>query len=47
MTEAAATALLLAASGDITPRGPLGRCLAPEPHRYVYEGDREEWSAGG
>ena len=43
MTEAAATALLLAASGDITPRGPLGRCLAPEPHRYVYEGDREEW----
>jgi hypothetical protein len=43
MTEAAATALQLAASGDITPRGPLGRCLAPEPHRYVYEGDRGEW----
>ncbi len=43
MTEAAATALLLAASGEITPRGPRGRCLAPEPHRYVYEGDREEW----
>jgi hypothetical protein len=43
MTEAAATALLLAASGEITPRGPLDRCLAPEPHRAVYEGDREEW----
>jgi hypothetical protein len=43
MTEAAATALHLAASGEITPRGPIGRCLAPEPHRYVYEGDREEW----
>jgi hypothetical protein len=43
MTEAAATALLLAASGEITPRGPLGRCLAPEPHRDVCEGDREEW----
>lgn len=43
MTEAAAAALQLAASGEITPRGPLGRRLAPEPHRAVYEGDREEW----
>jgi hypothetical protein len=46
MTEAAATALILAASGEIAPRGPLGRCLAPEPHREVYEGDREEWERG-
>ena len=43
MTEAAATALRLAADGEITARGTLGRCLAPEPHREVYEGDRAAW----
>lgn len=43
MTEAAATALRLATAGEITVRGTLGRCLAPEPHREVYEGDRAAW----
>ncbi len=43
MLEAAATALHLAAAGEITVRGTLGRCLAPEPHRDVYEGDRRAW----
>lgn len=43
MTEAAATALRLAADGEITARGTLGRCLAPEPHCEVYEGDRAAW----
>ena len=43
MREAAATALHLAAAGEITARGTLGRCLAPEPHRDVYEGDRRAW----
>lgn len=43
MTEAAATALHLAADGEITARGTLGRYLAPEPHREVYEGDRDAW----
>jgi TniQ len=43
MLEAAATALSLAAAGEITARGTLGRCLAPEPHRTVYGGDRQAW----
>jgi hypothetical protein len=43
MIEAAAAALRMAATGEITARGTLARCLAPEPHRDVYEGDREEW----
>jgi hypothetical protein len=43
MLEAAATALRLAAVGEITARGTLACCLAPEPHRDVYEGDRQAW----
>jgi len=43
MLEAAAIALHLAAIGAITARGTLGRCLAPEPRRDVYEGDRQAW----
>ena len=43
MLEAAAAALRLAADGEIAARGTLGRCLAPEPHRDVYEGDRRTW----
>jgi hypothetical protein len=43
MIEAAAAALSLAATGEITARGTLGRCLAPEPHHAVYEGDRQAW----
>jgi hypothetical protein len=43
MATAAATALHLAAAGEITARGTLGRYLAREPHRDVYEGDRQAW----
>ena len=43
MAGAAATALHLAAAGEITARGTLGRYLAPEPHCDVYEGDRQAW----
>jgi hypothetical protein len=40
MFEAAAAALRMAAAGEIAARGTLAPCLAPEPHRDVYEGDR-------
>jgi hypothetical protein len=40
MMEAAATALHLAGTGEITARGTLGRYLAHEPPRDVYGGDR-------
>jgi hypothetical protein len=43
MAAAAATALHLAGTGEITARGTLGRYLAREPHRDVYEGDRRAW----
>jgi hypothetical protein len=43
MAAAAATAVHLAATGEITPKGTLGRYLAREPHRDVYEGDRRAW----
>jgi hypothetical protein len=43
MLEAAAAALRMAAAGEITDRGTLACCLAPEPHREVYEGDRAAW----
>jgi hypothetical protein len=43
MLEAAATTLRLAAVGEITARGTFVCCLAPEPHRDVYEGDRQAW----
>jgi len=43
MASAAATALHLAGTGEITARGTLGRYLAREPHRHVYEGDRRAW----
>jgi hypothetical protein len=43
LLEAAATALSLAATGEITACGTLDRCLAPEPHRTVCEGDRRAW----
>lgn len=43
MAGAAATALHLAGTGEITARGTLGRYLAREPHRDVYEGDRRAW----
>lgn len=35
--------LSLAATGEITACGTLGRCLAPGLHRDVYEGDRQAW----
>ncbi len=41
MAGAAATAVHLAATGEITARGTLGRYLTREPHRAVYEGDRQ------
>lgn len=41
MLEAAAAALRMAATGEITARGTHACCLAPEPHRDVYEGDRQ------
>lgn len=43
MLSAAATALHLAGTGQITASGTLGRYLAREPHRDVYEGDRQAW----
>ncbi len=43
MAGAAATAVHLAAAGQVTARGTLGRYLAPEPHREVYAGDRRAW----
>ena len=43
MAGAAATAVHLAGTGEITARGTLGRYLAREPHRDVYEGDRRAW----
>jgi len=43
MGAAAATAVRLAGTGEITARGTLGRYLASEPHRDVYEGDRRTW----
>ena len=43
MAGAAAAAVHLAGSGEITARGTLGRYLAREPHRDVYEGDRRAW----
>jgi hypothetical protein len=43
MISAAATALHLAGTGQITARGTLGRYLACEPHREVYQGDRRAW----
>lgn len=43
MADAAATALHLAAVGEITAQGTFGRYLAPEPHRDVHEGDRQAW----
>ena len=43
MLEAAAAALRMAAAGEITARGTLACCLAPAPHREVYEGDRAGW----
>jgi len=43
MAGAAAAAAHLAGSGEITTRGTLGRYLAREPHRDVYEGDRRAW----
>jgi hypothetical protein len=43
MISAAATALHLVGTGQITASGTLGRYLAREPHRDVYEGDRQAW----
>ncbi len=43
MISAAATAVYLAGTGEITARGTLGRYLTREPHRDVYEGDRRAW----
>jgi hypothetical protein len=43
MLEAAAAALRMAATGEITARGTHACCLAPEPHHDVYEGDRQAW----
>jgi hypothetical protein len=43
MAGAAATAVHLAGTGEVTARGTLGRYLAREPHRDVYEGDRRAW----
>lgn len=43
MISATATALHLGGTGEITARGTLGRYLACEPHRDVYEGDRQAW----
>jgi hypothetical protein len=43
MLSAAAAALHLAGTGEITARGTLGRYLACKPHRDVYEGDRRAW----
>jgi hypothetical protein len=42
MLRAAATALALAADGQIVGRGVLGPALRPIPHRAVYEGDRPQ-----
>jgi TniQ protein len=41
--SAAAAALHLAGTGEITARGTLGRYLARKPHRDIYEGDRRAW----
>lgn len=38
--RAAATALQLAAAGQIAARGTLGSALQPAPHRHVYDGDQ-------
>ena len=43
MLEAAATAVALAAAGEVTARGTLGPLLTREPHRHVHEGDRQAW----
>jgi hypothetical protein len=44
MFEAAATALTLAAAGEVTAGGTLGPLLMTrEPHRDVHEGDRRAW----
>ena len=43
MISAAATAVHLAENGQIAASGTLGRYLAREPHRDVYEGDRQAW----
>lgn len=43
MADAAATAVHLAGTSEITAQGTLGRYLAREPHRDVYEGDRRAW----
>jgi hypothetical protein len=43
MLEAAATALALAASGEVAARVTLGPLLTREPHRDVHEGDRRAW----
>jgi hypothetical protein len=40
MLHAAATALQLAADGQITGRGTLASALNPAPHRHVYDGDQ-------
>lgn len=40
MLHAAATAIQLAADGQITPRGTFGSALQPGPHLHVYDGDR-------
>jgi hypothetical protein len=42
MAGAVATALHLAGT-EITARRTLGHYLAREPHRDVYEGDRQAW----
>ena len=43
MLEAAATAVALAAAGEVTARGTLGPLLTREPHSDVHEGDRQAW----
>src|SRR6266536_6283703 len=39
MMHGAATALQMAAAGQITARGTLGSAVQPAPHRHVYDGD--------
>jgi hypothetical protein len=40
MLHGAATALQLAAGGQITARGTLGSAVQAAPHRHVYDGDQ-------
>jgi hypothetical protein len=40
MLYGAATALQLAAGGQITARGTFGSAVQPAPHRHVYDGDQ-------